>query len=213
MRGKALLVVALLLAVMISGCSLPEGAEESTAAAGPTGGSREEKPEGEKDRKEEKETGGEVEVNKDESLYSEAGSVLLREEIKELIYRANEEAFSMGVKGFEEEFLGEPKTPFSHYKPLLLSWYCESIVANLELFYENHLGEWGYEMGFAFPLHTRALAEEGFQYLKQEGEGLIVVNFHGQAGHEEWKCLTYTLKKQEDGFWIITRLGQEALNP
>jgi hypothetical protein len=133
---------------------------------------------------------------------------LLTEEIKDFIYQANREAYEMGVRGFEEVLQNREKTPFSHYEALLLCWYSPEIVARLEDFYENHLWEWGYEMGFAFPLHTWEQTAEGFQSLEPAGENRFRAAFLAQTGHEEWRLLSYTLERQPGGFWLIISLEE-----
>ncbi len=132
--------------------------------------------------------------------------VLLQEKIKEVIYQASKAAFAMCVQGFEEELLSDSKKPFSHFETSLIPWYSEAIRDNLEKFYDNHLGEWGYEMAFAFPLHSKPLVDEGFLSLEQKGETQVLAKFTVQTGHEETDIALYTLEKQPDGRWLITHM-------
>ncbi len=128
----------------------------------------------------------------------------LAEDIKEVICAANKAALDMCVQGFDEELKGETKKPFAYYEASLRQWYSETLTASLENFYNDHLGEWGYEMGFAFPLHTKEFVEEGFLSLNQKTATKATVEFKVQAGHEE-DCITvYTLEQQDDGSWLIT---------
>lgn len=129
----------------------------------------------------------------------------LTEEIKAIVLAANKAAFDMCVQGFNEEIKGEAKTPFASYGSSLRKWYSEEMTSNLEMFYNHHLGEWGYEMGFAFPLHTRELVEEGFISLELSSATKASIRFKVPAGHEETCITEYTLEKEDDrGSWIIT---------
>jgi hypothetical protein len=140
-----------------------------------------------------------------EDISEENDSTKLAEEIKEVIYAANKAAFDMCVQGFDEE-LKESKKPFAYYEPSLRKWYSESMTARLESFYNHHLGEWGYEMGFAFPLHTKQLVEEGFLSLEQKTATKAAAEFKEQVGHEEYCITVYTLEKQGDGSWLIVEV-------
>jgi hypothetical protein len=143
-------------------------------------------------------------VPNSEKVPEQNDATRLTEDIKEVIYAANKAAFEMCVQGFEEELKGGTKKPFAYYEASLGQWYSEPLTASLKSFYNDHLGEWGYEMGFAFPLHTREFVEEGFLSLNQISATTATVEFKVQAGHEE-DCITvYTLKQQDDGSWLIT---------
>jgi hypothetical protein len=136
----------------------------------------------------------------------QADALNLRAQIKEVVYEANKAAFAMCVQGFDEELREEDKKPFSYYEPALRKWYSETMTARLEFFYNEHLGEWGYEMGFAFPLHTKELVQEGFLSLELNTATKVTILFMVPAGHEETCITKYTLEKQKDGSWIITMI-------
>lgn len=128
----------------------------------------------------------------------------LAEDIKEVICAANKAALDMCVQGFEEELKEETKKPFAYYEASLRQWYSETLTASLKNFYNHHLGEWGYEMGFAFPLHTKEFVDDGFLSLNQKTATMATVKFKVQADHEEHCITVYTLEQQDNGSWLIT---------
>ena len=62
---------------------------------------------------------------------------------------------------FESELYGDYRLPWSEVRPQLLKHWAPALVdGELETFYHEHLSDWGYEMGFAFPLWQQEMIED-----------------------------------------------------
>ena len=129
------------------------------------------------------------------------------EDIKETILRAQEAAFTMAVAGFEEELSGDEKKPFSYYEPTLRDWYADELVLGLEDFYDHYLKEWGFEMGFAFPLHQRERVDEGFAKILEQTPDKVTAMFYAEVNYEEMEALIFTLERQSDNRWVVTSMS------
>ncbi|NLZ94165.1 MAG: hypothetical protein GX922_09200, partial [Firmicutes bacterium] len=67
--------------------------------------------------------------------------------------QAHKDTVQLFTQAFEDDLFHDSKPDWQEIRPQLTNYWSDQIIDNdLKNFYNNHLQEWGYEMGFAFPL-------------------------------------------------------------
>ncbi|HZK23987.1 MAG TPA: hypothetical protein VFC74_01215 [Oscillospiraceae bacterium] len=126
---------------------------------------------------------------------------LTQEEYAEKAAQAHYITVQIFSEAFEAEFNNSPKLPWSEVRPQLLPYWSEELVDNdLKSFYNDHLWDWGYEMGFAFPLWQPELIED--VQITTNQQNVIIGQIKIPTNYDTVEYLPITLQNS-NGNWVI----------
>ena len=113
-------------------------------------------------------------------------------------------------QAFEAELYDQQKLPWTDVRPQLIKHWSPYLVdGHLQKFYESHLWEWGYEMGFAFPMWKPEMIE-GIKIISVT-ENEIVAEFKAFTNYETTEIIRVRLI-QHKGNWVIdSQLNQQSV--
>lgn len=133
---------------------------------------------------------------------SSSNNLLSDDMIKEYIALADSTCLNLFKLASEAEQNNKTKQPFASIRPLLQNCYSDALVdGKLKPFYESHLGEWTYELGMAFPFHTKTYFEDcSFTVIKRT-DSIVQVKIIDNNPQPLIESI-YTLKKH-DKIWKI----------
>ncbi|MDW7650069.1 MAG: hypothetical protein SCK29_05455 [Bacillota bacterium] len=125
-----------------------------------------------------------------------------------LASQAHAAAVDIFTAAFEAELENKEKLSWTQVRSELIQYWSEDITDNqFREFYEEHLWDWGYEMGFAFPLWKPEFIEDA-QVLSRE-EGRITMEFLAPYDYDTM-AHTEVLLVYENNRWVI---GNENSQP
>lgn len=132
-------------------------------------------------------------------------NTLSDEMIKNYISLADSMSLGLFRAAFEAEVNKKTKQSFSSIKPLLQNHYSDVIInENLKPFYENQLGEWGYELGKAFPFYDKTYFDKCNFNVIQRTDSIVQVKILDKS-LEPVVFNIYTLKRY-DNIWKIENI-------
>lgn len=122
-------------------------------------------------------------------------------ELITLVSQAHSATALLFTDAFETELNEGWKPAWSEVSPQLLNYWSSYVVdGDLKEFYESHLWDWGYEMGFAFPLWNPELIESVTMLSANQHE--IVAEFKAPTNYDTTETIRLRLI-QEGGRWLI----------
>ncbi|MCR3921591.1 MAG: hypothetical protein NUK65_03615 [Firmicutes bacterium] len=142
---------------------------------------------------------------------SENNTIGLHEsEALRLVANAHASAVELFTAAFEAELTKHPKTSWSAVRTeLLQSWSTRQVDGMLRTFYDEYLWEWGYEMGFAFPLwQTEEVQIVKMISLKQDE---VILECRVYTDYETIENIQYHLIR-ENKHWVLDSVIGETMN-
>lgn len=128
-------------------------------------------------------------------------AALTPEEYAAQAVQAHHTAVKIFSEAFEAELTNGDKLPWSAVRPQLLQYWSEELVdTELKEFYANHLWDWGYEMGFAFPLWQPESIED--VQITVQSANVIIGRIKVPTDYETVEYLPITLENN-NGSWVI----------
>lgn len=121
--------------------------------------------------------------------------------------KAHEVAVDIFYSAFAAEVDNRQKAPWSEVRPTLLEYWSEQVVDNnFKEFYADHLWDWGYEMGFAFPLWRQEFILDS-RFVSRE-DHKITVEFLVHADYNTNAIITVELILQNNRF-VVSSLHEQ----
>jgi hypothetical protein len=135
------------------------------------------------------------------TLEPTAATALTSEELVMFVSEAHYKTVRSFSDAFEDELHNRNKPLWEDVRPQLLKYWSAAIVdGDLLEFYDSYLWDWGYEMGFAFPLWKPELIENVNIISGNENE--IIAEFLAPTNYETTEIIRIRLIR-ENGDWFI----------
>lgn len=137
-----------------------------------------------------------------ETLHTQ-DTVLTSDEVISLVSKAHSTTVRSFSDAFEAELYEQDKPEWDDVRAQLLKyWSPELVDGELQTFYATHLWEWGYEMGFAFPLWKPEYIEN--VKIVSESPSEVIAEFIAPVNYETYELIRIRLVL-ENGNWIIVK--------
>jgi hypothetical protein len=129
------------------------------------------------------------------------GEIMSEQELVALVSQAHYSTVQLFSTAFEAELYTNSKPSWEEVHPELVKYWSPFLVdGDLKTFYDAHLWEWGYEMGFAFPLWKPETIEKVTLVSWSENE--IIAEFEAPVNYEDIDTIQIVLIRK-NGKWFI----------
>jgi hypothetical protein len=130
---------------------------------------------------------------------------LSRDQIMALVTAAHYHTVLSFSGAFEEELHNSTKPQWEEVRPELLKYWSDDMVdGDLQEFYRDHLWDWGYEMGFAFPLWQADMIES-VQIISQQPDE-VIAEFRAPTDYDITETIRIRLIRKSGSWFIQTQL-------
>ena len=127
--------------------------------------------------------------------------IITENELITLASQAHQDTVNLFTQAFEAELFHNNKPNWQEIRPQLTKYWSEKIIENdLKKFYNDHLREWGYEMGFVFPLWQPQTIESVKIVSSSNQE--IIVEFDALTNYNSREKITVTFIPAGEN-WVI----------
>lgn len=136
-----------------------------------------------------------------EPVTAPVDTALTSDELIELASQAHKSTVQIFSDAFEAELFYDQKPDWQEIRPQLTTYWSAKILdSDLKEFYHDHLHEWGYEMGFAFPL-WQPQAIESVTIVSSKAQE-IIAEFKAPTNYNTIETITTRFIKA-DRSWIV----------